>query len=663
MKQTIALIALTAALTTAAHASDAAGQPGPFDGMKPEQIVRHLANCNGPASEAAAAALAAHGESVLPLIRKVLKDTHPMMRRGALLTLKHMYQSDREDFIYAEFPPKLSKLLAEVRPMAGDPSSEVRSAVGQLAVSFKMQNEDVYEILYEMARHGDADAISIARYNITDPVARTRMTILRTAFGHSKKEVVPQDYDLFLVTTAHLEIMQEAIPLCLDMVKSEKVWNLYGMGSHLMLRNAFTILGQFARDDPRVLENLNDILYVSERVPNRIDNWYFYHMNSGPRAIVLKLGLPALPVLERFLKDLNIKDRAYSLRKPIPEEWWDEKRHGASHRMHDWLTTIELMRCLHGQIAEKDAVEILARIYIDRHYWDSSERMMILDFLLKSDPALIPLWRAAAVDEAKAVDKKLDELHKSLLAVGNTRIGNGMPLKQEAVALRLDDIDIVAGIIQAGGAKPPTKEDVEALAAFVMRREWADTGPAGPLWIGTKAFARDTLVRWGAAAEPHIAAYAKAQGPATQARINYLGERLRHWETQRYRYAVNHLARIPLEKLDTLDAPVKLEDIAHIIRCTNKVKLSDEDTARLCRILTRRNWPSQDAAILAALKKGSQAVILKHITDEEDALPSIIKKKNEFIAMTVRGRFRWQYERYKAIEANIRKGVELLKGE
>ena len=177
----------------------------------------------------------------------------------------------------------------------------------------------------------------------------------------------------------------------------------------------------------------------------------------------------------------------------------------------------------------------------------------------------------------------------------------------------------------------------------------------------TRLFARDTLIRWGMMAEPHLAAYLKKRGPETKARLDYLDERIRHWEKQNWRYAATHLTRIPLEKEDTLAALDQLKDIGQIMRCMNMKKLSDADTASLCRIMTRRGWRSLDDEILAALKKGSASVIKKHLAEEQAALPEAVKNTRDHLGGTVRSRYAMIYWRSKAVADNIRGGIAALK--
>ena len=666
-----------------------------FEGMSPEQIARYLGHFSAGAADGAARAMASHGKAALPLIKNLFKDTHPMVRRGAVTALMHMYKSDRPEYA-SELTPELADMLAAVRPLVSDPSPEVRGAVSALVTSLKVLNENIYEILYQMARNGNGDS-ALNRYVIKDPAVRVKIARLMTEHGLNKTDVVPGDFHLFLVTTAHLESCRGVVPLALNMVRSPKVWNLYGTNSHLPMRNALMILNQFAGADPRVLENLYAILYVSERKANRIENSYFFHMNTLPRAIVLNIGFPAVPVLERFLKDMNIRERAYDDRSDKDAAtWWKETRKGAAHRMHDWQVTLELLHCLNGQRPAKNAAESVARIYIDRHYWQDTERVMIMEHLVKSDPSLVPAWKAAAADELRGlmvswVQMKLDELRRkdpapdpALLSVVEQEL-HGLPdsigpcldalvkagankgsidwlrSSLKGAATRLEDLYTVGCVIQAAGEKP-TAETVKTLATLLIRREWADDGPAGPLWIEPKRFARDTLVRWGTAVEPHLSAYVEGRAPETKARLDYLDERVKYWKKQPWKYAMRHLTRIPMEKEDTLDALERLKDIRHVIHCMNQKELSDDDTATLCRILTRRGWRSLDKEILAALKKGSRAVINKHIvTEGDEGLADVVSKKNQFISMTVRSRYRWSYELYKALESDIREGVALLK--
>jgi hypothetical protein len=79
-------------------------------------------------------------------------------------------------------------------------------------------------------------------------------------------------------------------------------------------------------------------------------------------------------------------------------------------------------------------------------------------------------------------------------------------------------------------------------------------------------------------------------------------------------------------------------------------------------IVTRRGRRSQDERILGILKeKGSRDVIREHMAEEKGAgLAEVLKQKNINMPYSVRARFRWLYNRYKKLEADMRAGAEVL---
>ncbi len=165
-----------------------------FEGAEPEEIARYLAHFSGGVSGGAVAALAAGGEKNLPLVKKLLKDTNPWIRGGAVRVLCAMYAPKREGKkppTPREITPELKKVMDLVGGMLKDPHPEVQASVGVFYKNVGVENAMVHKVLIAQACDADprvrSQTAEAIRHWIKDPGTRVRvgMEVLRRPDGVS----------------------------------------------------------------------------------------------------------------------------------------------------------------------------------------------------------------------------------------------------------------------------------------------------------------------------------------------------------------------------------------------------------------------------------------------------------------------------------------------
>jgi len=184
------LLAAVAAGPRAAHANGFAHSPeyirqvncDAFEDCKPEEIARYLAHFSGGVADGAVWALAARGEKSLPLVRKLLKDTNPWIRGGAVRVLTAMVappDDGRDTPAAPETTPQLQAATALIEAMLDDPHPDVQAGVGAFFHRLHVENAFVHRVL--IAQAGDPDpgirgrtAMTIRNW-IKDPKTRVRV--------------------------------------------------------------------------------------------------------------------------------------------------------------------------------------------------------------------------------------------------------------------------------------------------------------------------------------------------------------------------------------------------------------------------------------------------------------------------------------------------------
>ncbi len=155
-----------------------------FKGRKPEEIARYLAHFSGGVVGGAVGALAEGGEKNLPLIRKLLKDTNPWIRGGAVRVLCAMYKpadapKGKGPKTPPEITPELKKVMDLVGSMRDDPHPEVQAGIGSFFQNIRVENEFVHKILIAQAADLDpsvrSKTASLVRHWIKDAGTRVRV--------------------------------------------------------------------------------------------------------------------------------------------------------------------------------------------------------------------------------------------------------------------------------------------------------------------------------------------------------------------------------------------------------------------------------------------------------------------------------------------------------
>jgi len=134
-----------------------------FDGMAPEQIARFFNSPSHSPMDGAVLALAERGEEVVPLLKRLLSDTHPGVRCGALGVLSNLYEHEGDEYRH-EVPEELKEIIDLAQPLTRDEHPMVRNAATGLLLGLKVLNDDVVDVLRDMAKLEDARIDHAVRY-------------------------------------------------------------------------------------------------------------------------------------------------------------------------------------------------------------------------------------------------------------------------------------------------------------------------------------------------------------------------------------------------------------------------------------------------------------------------------------------------------------------
>ena len=147
-----------------------------FRKMPTEEVARYLVQRNYAPSTAVIRVLAERGESATPLIKKLLKDEHPWMRRGAAMALVQMHKSA------SEMTPEIKAMADLVRPLLADSHSEVQAAARAFFGSSQIFESELYEEALKKATSSDlkirTEALSAALSFQLRPDIAVKISIL-----------------------------------------------------------------------------------------------------------------------------------------------------------------------------------------------------------------------------------------------------------------------------------------------------------------------------------------------------------------------------------------------------------------------------------------------------------------------------------------------------
>ena len=650
-----------------------------FAGMKPEQVAGFLAHCSGSVAEGAMQALAERGEDVKPLLKRLLRDEHPGIRAGALATLARMHRSDSKEY-RTEVPAELVEIIRLAQPLTKDRSPWVRNAATGLMLGMKVINDDVCQVLREMAKLRGTKIDHCVRYGIKDPAMRTELCMELIDTANRNKSKVPSDYKpLNWAARAHMDRCEPYIQTAVNTLNNPEVLMLYGFFSQGPPNNSLRILFRY-HDSPLVLKYLPDVLRFGARKREKF-NHYWVPCIEYPHRIVIKIGPKALPIVKAFCESERALYKRIQARQAERPTWWKED---SVEFLETWCkemqVTCVLVQCLCGQKPPERAIPSLCKIYLSNRPWGAWERQQVRDHFTRLGVKVVPaLRKAVALSESSPkaeLDKQIAAKRAEVEAAGHR---HQKRKRQEELDALLDtdqrfrELTELASLIGAFNTKKPSAADVRTLCRFYVKRPWgkqyafvkSDSSYMRPFHEHQLGLIRDTLQRWGKAALPALRAFLAADEPSLAEALAKLKTEEEHWSQQRPRLRGLPLARIAREREDIQEIRAELKDLADLIDCATRDRLSGEQISRLCRIRTRRGWPRQNQWIGELLKRsgtGAAPVIREHIQREKQALGeirSVIELAMPKVSSTPT---RWRYNRAVRLDKNIRQGIRELQG-
>jgi len=649
-----------------------------FDGMTPEQVAGFFSHCSGSVVGGAVMAMAERGTKTLPLLKRLLADKHDGIRTGALAVLTRIYGSDREDY-RTDVPADLVEIIKLARPLIKDKSPWVRNGASQLVLSMKIVNEDIYHILRELAGQEGNSIGRFVRYGIKDPRVRTELCMAMMNTLNRVRSKVPADYKpLLWAAAAHLDLCGPHVQVAIDTLNNPEILTMYGFFSNGPPEAALMMIEQYPRN-PLVMKHLPDILRFAARKRGGM-NSYWYSIIEYPHRIIVKIGPDALPVLDAFCKSERALYKRIQAGKVDKPSWWKED---SVEFLEIWCkemeVTAELVSCLYGTKPPDKAIPSMCEIYLSGRSWGAWERQQIRDRIMKLGvKATGTLLQAVKVQTSplnarldKQIAAKQAEVEDPANKKNRKRLKRALDAIQEQKAglnKRVSELKELASLIELFDSPRPSAAGVRMCWAFYVKRPW---GKQYPFVYGESSYLRaldekqlvlirNTLQRWGKAALPALRTCVEEDKAVLAKALAELDKQQTHWAQQRARQRTIPMARIAVERKDTVRIHAELKDLLDLIEYASKDRLSPEEIGVLCRIYTRRNWPGQKTLIRDLLKREgtrAAAVIREHISSEKKALPAVTAEVERYMYGGGKRRIMWLHARAFALQTSIRQGI------
>lgn len=156
----------------------------PFRGKSPEYIAKFFVHPNGHAANAAMLAMQTeHGKQAIPLLTKLLKDDHPIMRFSAVQVLGDILMPKPEKRRRSEEPsqvtPEIEQLVKLIEPLSNDMHPAVNQAVSQKFLELGVETPATRRMAIQMANSPDLNtrtkALEIGQRVISDPDTQVKI--------------------------------------------------------------------------------------------------------------------------------------------------------------------------------------------------------------------------------------------------------------------------------------------------------------------------------------------------------------------------------------------------------------------------------------------------------------------------------------------------------
>ena len=117
-------------------------------------------------------ALARHGEKALPLLQKLLGDTNPWIRAGAIATLSEIYGQKEESKEPRKITSQLDQVTAKIANLIDDPHPAPQAALGQFIAKTRLETGSTKKIILMMAASAEPSVrfqtLRMGRYWLKD---------------------------------------------------------------------------------------------------------------------------------------------------------------------------------------------------------------------------------------------------------------------------------------------------------------------------------------------------------------------------------------------------------------------------------------------------------------------------------------------------------------
>jgi len=646
-----------------------------FEGMTTDQIAPFVGHFSGGVAGGAIEALAGRGEEALPLLKRMLGDSHPGIRSGAVDTLTRIYASGVSEY-RTEVPQGVKQIIKLVRPMLDDESILVRNAVSGFVINIKVVNEDIYEMIQNLALQG-GNVHGFVRHAVKDPEVRTRLGMAIIDYNNKARITSPGTYiPMICITTSHLEKCEPYMQTAIDTINNPEVQIMYGFFSNHPEDAALHICSRF-HEHPLVLENLPQIIRISFRRGEPTVYWDVHR--EFPHRIAIQLGPKALPIIEQYWKETALRVKRIAAEQEEPPYWYQPKMaETLDENIAHWEDTAELIRCLNDMRSSDQAVAGMVAHCLQDRWWSVWERARVWDKLIDMGPDILPQLRNSLATAPRPLEERLDkqiaDLRGKIEASEDRNEKRKLDReiqqrdqKKVELARKVEDLERLASLIESLHAKEPTAEHVRVLCGFCLRPPYREIYPyhkdgnlgyARPLHAMQDQQVRDKLVDWGPKALPTIRQCLAEADENLDAKLKKLDEEVAHWKTQWSRKASGPLKRIAGQRLALEQIRDELKDLAALIDLQSQQQFSGEQLATLCGIYTRNDWPAQRELIRRLLTHhAAQArpIVAQHARDIQPTLAEAQDKVDGLMGNSVNVPVQYEYWKAKRWEASVRR--------
>jgi hypothetical protein len=268
-----------------------------YQDMSPEQIARFFAHPNGHAGYYAIRAMAERGDTAVPLLDKLVTDSHPLVRQSALAALIEIRKQKLGDT--PQDTPEIRHLIAQMKGLVDDPT--LAGSIVNFIQHVGIENEDVHEIAVTIAQNSEPNlrsgALKMGRQLLKDPDTVVKIGMYSSAAPKN----TPRTWALAHGLVARYKsdkVSRQAIPAVASFLRdTANTRPVRGMFSDSPQKSALAVIdAQWDADVQKMPEVVPAICRTYVRAPySKYPGWITNREQVG--RLLLRLDREAVPAI------------------------------------------------------------------------------------------------------------------------------------------------------------------------------------------------------------------------------------------------------------------------------------------------------------------------------------------------------------------------------